>query len=246
MTHETRELRLAAALLEYAEIFRDTFDPLSCLRRLTDHCVELLGALGAGVLLARPYCPAPATHRGQRPDVVRELLASDGPASPAHDTLRTGRAVAPVDLGSVAAATRWPEFTAIARRRGITSAYAVPLRRAEDFDGALTVFLTHHPPRTDELAITQALADAAAIGLHNRRVHSQYRELTGQLRAALSSRVLIEQAKGMLAERWETVPDTAFGALRSYARANQLPLDQVASEVIRRTLPDERVRPGSS
>ncbi|MFJ8957386.1 GAF and ANTAR domain-containing protein [Streptomyces sp. NPDC102340] len=246
MSSETSELRLAAALLEYAEIFRDAFDPPRYLRRLTDHCVDLLGALGAGVLLARPYCPTPASHRRERRDVVRELVAPDSPVSPAHDTLRTGRAVAPVNLGSVRSAARWPAFTAIARRRGIACAYAVPLRGAEDLEGALAVFQTEESASKGEFAIAQVLADAATTGLHNHRVHARDQDLTEQLGVALGSRVRIEQAKGMLAERWETAPDAAFTALRRYARSNRLPLDQVAHSVISRTLPDDRVRPDSS
>ncbi|MHB9753593.1 GAF and ANTAR domain-containing protein [Streptomyces sp. BYX5S] len=245
MSHATRELRLAAALLEYAEIFRDSFDPPRCLHRLTHHCVDLLGALGAGVLLSQPRFPAPATHHADRHDVVRELVDADGPAGPAHDALRTGQAVAPVDLASTTAMQRWPVFTVIARGRGIASAYAVPLRRDEDMVGALAVFQPEPATHHGEPALAQALADAAAVGLHNHRVHTEYRELTEQLRGALASRVRIEQAKGMLAERWETVPDTAFSALRRYARTNRLPLDRVASAVIHRALPDARIRPDS-
>ncbi|MFJ9180301.1 GAF and ANTAR domain-containing protein [Streptomyces sp. NPDC102360] len=245
MSGETSELRLAVALLEYAEIFRDTFDPPRYLRRLTEHCVDLLGALGAGVLLARPYCPAPASHRGQYREVVRELVAPDSPASPAHDTLRTGRAVAPVSLDSATTVARWPAFTAIARRRGIASAYAVPLRGADDLVGELAVFQTEPSAYEGEFAIAQVLADAATTGLHNHCVQARYQDLTEQLGVALASRVRIEQAKGMLAERWATAPDAAFTALRRYARSNRLPLDQVARAVIRRTLPDERVRPDS-
>ncbi|MGW0686770.1 ANTAR domain-containing protein [Streptomyces sp. NPDC002754] len=163
--------------------------------------------------------------------------------SPAHDTLRTGLAVAPVNLNSAHSVARWPAFTAIARRGGIASAYAVPLREADDLVGALTVFQTEPAAHKGEFAIAQVLADAATTGLHNHRVHARYQDLTEQLGVALASRVRIEQAKGMLAERWATAPDTAFTALRRYARSNRLPLDQVARAVIRRTLPDEQVRP---
>ncbi|WP_425833331.1 GAF and ANTAR domain-containing protein [Streptomyces fractus] len=246
MSGETSELRLAVALLEYAEIFRDTFDPSRYLRRLTDHCVELLGALGAGVLPARPGCPAATSHRGERYDFVRELVSPDAPAGPAHDTLRTGRAVARVDLGSATAVARWPAFTAIARRRGVASAYAVPLRGADELVGALAVLRAEPAAHEAEFAIAQVLADAATTGLRNHCVHARTQDLTEQLGVALASRVRIEQAKGMLAERWATAPEAAFSALRRYARSNRLPLDQVAHSVIRRTLPDERVRPDAS
>ncbi len=90
--------------------------------------------------------------------------------------------------------------------------------------------------------MAQLLADSASLGLQNNTVHSQCRNLAGQLEQALSSRVRIEQAKGMLAERWDTRADHAFTALRQYARRHRLPLDQVASAVIDRHADDTELR----
>ncbi|WP_307840927.1 ANTAR domain-containing protein [Streptomyces sp. GESEQ-4] len=101
-----------------------------------------------------------------------------------------------------------------------------------------------HDGRAGEaaLALAQALADAAAVGLQNHRAYAQYRTLAGQLQEALSSRVRIEQAKGMLAERWGTGADEAFVALRQYARRRRLPIDRVASAVIERVADDAELR----
>ncbi|MDH6434639.1 GAF domain-containing protein [Streptomyces sp. SAI-144] len=116
--------------------------------------------------------------------------------------------------------------------------FAVPLRRREKLLGALNVFVPTLPDTTaaddvtSEVHVAQALADAAALGLQNRSTYARYRDLSGQLQEALSSRVRIEQAKGMLAERWSVRADRAFMALRQYARRHRLPLDQVASAVI--------------
>jgi len=93
-----------------------------------------------------------------------------------------------------------------------------------------------------ELDLAQALADAAAVGLQNHRTYSRYRTLAGQLQGALSSRARIEQAKGMLAERWQTGADHAFVALRQYARRRRLPLDRVAQAVIDRVADDAELR----
>jgi len=93
--------------------------------------------------------------------------------------------------------------------------------------------LPEHAPEDDgSVRLAQLLADAAAVGLQNHRLYAQYRSLVGQLQMALSSRVRIEQAKGMLAERWGTGVDEAFITLRRYARRHRLPLDEVATGVI--------------
>ncbi|MGX1910364.1 ANTAR domain-containing protein [Streptomyces phaeochromogenes] len=144
--------------------------------------------------------------------------------------------------------SRWPDFTERALRYDIGSTFAVPLRRHGTPLGALNVFVpeparpTSSPTSSpspasgsaDETALllAQTLADAAALGLANHRVFTEYRTLTDQLQEALSSRVLIEQAKGMLAERRRTGMDEAFIALRRYARSNRLLLDEVATAVI--------------
>ena len=92
------------------------------------------------------------------------------------------------------------------------------------------------------LLVAQALADAAAVGLQNQRACAEYRTLAVQLQEALSSRVRIEQAKVMLAERWNTGADQAFTALRRYARRHRLPLDRVASAVVERVADDGELR----
>ncbi|MFB8773013.1 GAF and ANTAR domain-containing protein [Streptomyces broussonetiae] len=95
---------------------------------------------------------------------------------------------------------------------------------------------------TVELRLAQALADGAVLGLHNNALYRQCRARAGQLEQALSSRVRIEQAKGMLAERWGTAPDDAFTALRRYARRHRLPLERVAQSVVEGTADDAALR----
>ncbi|NEB81089.1 GAF and ANTAR domain-containing protein, partial [Streptomyces sp. SID14478] len=153
--------------------------------------------------------------------------------------------VPPVALDSADASARWPHFTAAARDSGVAAACAVPLRRREEVLGALSLAVPEHPWHPEGLAIAQTLADATAVGLRHQRAYAQYRDLSGQLQQALASRVRIEQAKGMLAERWNTAPDAAFSLLRQYARSNRLPLDSVARDVLHHALTDSQLRPES-
>ncbi|MGW2524154.1 ANTAR domain-containing protein [Streptomyces sp. NPDC001617] len=124
----------------------------------------------------------------------------------------------------------------------------MPLRRHGQLLGALNVFVPTLPedePPTGggtDLRLAPLLADAGAVGLRNHFTYVHCRTVTGQLQQALSSRVRIEQAKGMLAERWQVPADHAFVALRSLARRRRLPLDQVAQSVITLVADDAELR----
>jgi GAF domain-containing protein len=237
MRDTTREIRLASALVEAADTLDEGFEAPQYLQRVSDHCVELLDAWAAGVMLIDAGRPVSLAASSRNEDVVLELLAAQHGGGPCVDSYGSGRPVPPVSIRVAHASARWPDFTERALRHDIVTTYAVPLRRQENLFGALNVFVPTLPDDTPadaapELHIAQALADAAALGLENRRTCDQYRTLSGQLQEALSSRVRIEQAKGMLAERWGVRTDQAFVALRQYARRHRLPLETVAGAVV--------------
>lgn len=247
MHHTNREGRLAAALVEAADTLTESFDTADYLRRLSDHCVELLSARAAGIMLIDGGEAAMLAGSSRREEMALDLLAAQHGGGPCLETYGSGRPVPPVSISVAHAAARWPEFTERALRHGIVATFAVPVRRRETLLGALNVFAPTLPniaPENgrSELSVAQALADAAALGLENHRSYAQYRSLAGQLQEALSSRVRIEQAKGMLAERWQVGTDEAFIALRGYARRHRLPLDRVALAVIERSVDDAELR----
>ncbi|CCK29811.1 response regulator receiver and ANTAR domain-containing protein [Streptomyces davaonensis JCM 4913] len=243
----TREARLAAALVEASDTLTEGFETTDYLQRVSDHCVELLSARAAGfMLIDSGRTVSLAGCSGQR-ELALELLRAQSGGGPCLDSYGTGRAVPPVSISVAHAGARWPGFTEQALRHGVAATFAVPVRRRETLLGALNVFTPTLPegrtPEGDgELRLAQALADAAAVGLQNHRAYTRYRTLADQLQAALSSRVRIEQAKGMLAERWQTGADHAFTALRQYARRRRLPLDRVAQSVIDRVADNAELR----
>ncbi|MDH6215967.1 GAF and ANTAR domain-containing protein [Streptomyces pseudovenezuelae] len=253
MHDTTRELRLAAALVEAADTLTEDFEATVHLRRVADHCVELLAARAAGIMFVDgERAVALAGSSGAR-EVALDLLRAQSDGGPCLESYGSGRPVAPVSVRAAHAEARWPAFTGAALGHGITTTFAVPLRRHGTALGALNVFAADGDDRGDggegvsagwgpELSVAQALADAVAVGLANHRGYTQYRTLSAQLQEALSSRVRIEQAKGMLAERWSTGTVEAFTALRRYARCRRLPLDQVASGVVDGVVDDAELR----
>ncbi|KOG36034.1 GAF and ANTAR domain-containing protein [Streptomyces resistomycificus] len=246
MVYITREIRLAAAVVESADTLTDGFESTRHLQRVSDHCVELLAARTAGVMLIDGSRAVSLAGSSRHREMALDLLAAQYGGGPCLDSYGSGQPVTPVSIRAAHADARWPVFTERALGHDIAATYAVPLRRDETLLGALNVFMPTLPSSPEdsgrEVLVAQALADAAAVGLENHRVYRRYRDLSGQLQQALSSRVRIEQAKGMLAERWQVGADRAFVALRQYARRRRLPLDQVASAVIDRRVDEAELR----
>ncbi|MFI8927800.1 ANTAR domain-containing protein [Streptomyces sp. NPDC053474] len=255
------ELRLARALVETVVTVADDFDADRHLRRVSQLCAELLDALAAGVMYtnAEDTVRIAASHRGEA--LARGLLEAQHLGGPCIDCFGTGKPVGPIRLASRDAVARWPEFSARARAQGVGLAFAVALRARGRVFGVLNVFAAEGwPPgapgapeaapapqeggQGSALGLAQALADAAGAGLHNQRAYAEYRDLSRQLQAALTSRIRIEQAKGILAERWQTGTDAAFGAMRRYARRERLIMDTVAGMVIQGALDDTSLRDG--
>lgn len=244
MRDRTPELRLAQVLVETTNTLDDDFDPERYLSRVAGHCVELLDASAVGVIFGGADSPAFAAG-GHPRDLALGLLGAQQGGGPCVESLGTGLPVPPVCLAAGERVGRWPEFTALARRHGIGVTYAVPLRQRQTLLGALNVFVPEASPglcADGEMPLAQAMADATAVGLHNHRAYTEYRTLAAQLQSALTSRIRIEQAKGILAERWHTGLDEAFDALRRYARRERLVMDLVATDVIKGSLDDASLR----
>ncbi|WP_217213974.1 GAF and ANTAR domain-containing protein [Streptomyces sp. AC550_RSS872] len=247
MHPSTREIRLAEALVESADTLTDGFEAGPYLSRVADHCVRLLPAQAAGFMLIdgdRTVSPAASSAREE---IARDLLEAQRGGGPCLDSFGSGRPVPPVSVRAARSAARRPEFTERALVHDIAATYAVPLLRHQQPLGALNVFVRALPDgsRSDDgttLRLAQLIADCAALGLRNHASCAQCRTLAGQLQQALSSRVRIEQAKGMLAERWNTSAGHAFAAMRQYARRRRVPLDQVAGEVVDRVADDAELR----
>ena len=232
-----REQRLSETFVELADTLVDDFDVVDFMTLLTERCVELLGATDGGLMLVDPLGELRVVASSSEQMRTLELLELQSSEGPCLDAYRTAAAVGAVDLDEVAA--RWPHFGDHVRRAGYRSIYAVPMRLRTDVLGALNLFNTHQAPWDEEdLRLAQALADVATISLlHHRAMHDS-QLLSTQLQSALNSRVTIEQAKGLLAERLGTNTEEAFERMRRYARGHNLLLADVATDLLTGQLPN--------
>jgi GAF domain-containing protein len=159
-----------------------------------------------------------------------ELFELQSDAGPCVDAYRTGRPVVNADLH--ANAEHWPRFAEAAELAGYVSVHALPLRLRNTVIGALNLFCSQPGALSEnDVRVGQALADVATIGILAQRNLYQAELLTTQLQNALTSRVTIEQAKGVLAERHKVTVDSAFDLLRQHARTNNLHISDLARDV---------------
>jgi hypothetical protein len=228
---EVSNRQVAEAFVELAGTHTPEFDLAGYLSRLAGFSIDLLGASAAVVLMAAPSGPASigaATDPRVQALTSRALRVHESAGINCSDT---GSPVRCHDL--TAARPLWPWFAGAAHTAGFGSVYAFPIRRHDEVVGALEVFADSAVGLGDEeIALGQALADAAAIRLLNERDSRSTGVLIDQLQGALDSRVVIEQAKGILAERFDVDVDEAFDTMRRQARNRRQPLHDVARSIV--------------
>jgi hypothetical protein len=227
-----REALVLRAFVELADTLVDDYDVIDLLDRLAGYSVELLAADAVGILLGDAESALRVVASTNEQTEWMELLQLQADEGPCVDCYRSATPVSVTDLAG--AAVRWPRFVAALAGRGIYgSVHALPLRLRGEAIGTLNLF--HRVPGAlpdADLALGQALADVATIGILSERAISRGEVLTEQLQSALNSRVIIEQAKGVLAQRGELGMDAAFDRLRRYARHNSLRISEVARQVV--------------
>ena len=223
--------RLAEVFVQVADTLVDEFDLIEFLQMVTSHTSALVDARDAGLLLAdhqgRLQLMAASDERTQ----MLELFQVQTVEGPCQDCFREGQPVVNADLRD--ASDRWPKFAPRAVEAGFRSVHAFPLRLRKDVIGALNLFGDDVGQMEEKDAlVVQAFADVATIGLMQERAVRRGEVLSEQLQAALNSRIVIEQAKGALAQIHSSSTDEAFTILRAFSRRNNLRLGDVASAVI--------------
>lgn len=226
-----QQQQLAKVFVELADTLVADFDLMEFLHLLTERCAHLPGVDAAGILLTdqqdRLHLVAASTAQTE----ALELFQLQSEQGPCLDCFDTGEPVVCADLG--ARPQQWPVFAAAAAHAGFVAVHALPMRLRADTIGALNLFATTAGALTpDTTELCQAFADVATIGILSERAAREKDLLSQQLQAALNTRIIIEQAKGTLAERRGLSMDQAFNSLRSYARTTNRKLADVALAVI--------------
>ena len=227
----TRERVLAETFVGLADTLVDDYDVVDLLDGLVSACVGIFGITAAGLLLVdqRGHLSVVATSSEQTR--LLEIFQLQTDQGPCLDCVRGARTVTSGDLE--ADRGRWPEFVPAAVAAGFRSVAAVPMRLRDDTIGGLNLFDARPVLMSEEdRRIAQALADVATIGILQQRSVHRSAMLAEQLQQALNSRIAIEQAKGVIAERGGVGMDVAFDKLRAYARNHNRKLSEVALEVV--------------
>jgi GAF domain-containing protein len=235
MVSGTREKRLAAAFVTLADTLVAGYDVVELLQTLVDTCAELLDATAAGILLADPAGkPGVIASTSEESRRVDEAQTTTG-RGPSIQCFTTGQAIAVPDIAAVD--DDWSEFRAEALAQGFRSAHAVPLRLRGRIIGTLTLLRAETGGLSaDDRTVAQGLADVATIGILHERAARESDLAQMQLQHALNSRVVIEQAKGVIAHVRSVDMSDAFQILRTYSRAHNQSLRDVADLVVSREL----------
>jgi GAF domain-containing protein len=227
----TREQRIVATFVELADTMVADFDVVEFLHRLSLRCVELLDCVEAGLLLADAGGALRVMASSSERSDALDLLQCQNEEGPCFECYQRGRAVFSSDLKSDTG--RWPTFSPMAVQKGFRSVQAVPMRVRGEPVGALNLLRDVAGRLADrDMPLAQGMGDIAAIALLQERTVRESRDVVAQLQRALISRVAIEQAKGIVAERAQISVDAAFARLRTHARDHNRRLSDVARQLI--------------
>jgi GAF domain-containing protein len=235
LTQHTRQALVAATFVEIVDTLVEDFDVIELLTVLTGRCVELLDvAAAAGILLADPSGQLRVMAASTEAIELLELFQIQNDEGPCLACFASGQVVVDSDLGP---GTQWPRFAIESVRAGYPSVCAVPLRLRDTVLGCLNLFMSEPLPLSnDDIILVRALADVASIAIFQAHATREAALRERQLQHALDSRIVIEQAKGMIAERGGVDMDDAFSRLRGYARSQHRRLSEVAGSLVTGTL----------
>lgn len=232
----TREASVIRTLVEMADSLVDDFDVVELLTALAARCVELLEVSTVGVMLATARGDLRLVASSSEATRVLEIFELQAEEGPCLDAFRSGERVSQ-PLRERQGEGHWPRFTSEALRAGFRSVTAVPLRLNDDTIGALNLFsVADRPIGESDMLVAQAFADLATIGIVQHRAVRERQRVNEQLSDALRSRVVIEQAKGVIAERAGIDISEAFERLRRFARLQGGRLTDVAEATVEGTL----------
>jgi GAF domain-containing protein len=239
MDGTSREARISAAFVTVADTLTTDYDMVDLLHTLVFECAGILEMEAGGLMLVDGNGQLQLmTSTSEAADLV-EIMQLSAAAGPCIDCFRTGIAVS---VGEISESDRWPEFRTAAMGQGFRSVLATPMKLRGRILGTMNLFGTAAGVVGDrDAAVAQALADVATIGILQERVIQEGHLMEGQLHRALDSRIMIEQAKGVIANELSLSMDDAFNLLRKYARDRNFTIRSVSEQVSNREISVQQV-----
>lgn len=235
MSEITRERQLLQTFASLADTLVDDYDVVDLLQLLVDSCTELLDTTAAAILLADPTGELDVVASTSEASRLVEVMQLSAEAGPCIDSFRTGQLISVPDIRE--APPEWTRFRQSALDQGFRSVHSLPLRLRETTIGTLNLLRdTTDDFDPENLVAARAFADVATIGILHERWFRETALLAEQLQGALSSRVVVEQAKGVVAYTRGVPIDEAFALIRAYARSHQLGISEVAARLVDRSL----------
>jgi GAF domain-containing protein len=230
-----REQLLVETFVTLADTLVDDYDVIDFLQVLAEGCVDLLDVTAAGIMLADPE--GSLRHAACSSEQMRlvELFELQVEQGPCFDAFRDQAAIVSSSVEDTG--RRWPKFAPSAAEHGFVFVSAVPMRLRARSIGALNLFSNaRHALTENDMRVAQGLADVATIGILQQRAIQDASDLAGHLEYALDSRIVIEQAKGVIAEHDHISVDDAFTRIRTFARMHHLPLSATARRIVEGSL----------
>ncbi|MHA7287754.1 ANTAR domain-containing protein [Arthrobacter sp. MDT3-44] len=234
MVTRTRPEKVSTAFVRLADTLVADYDVLDLLHTLAEECVDLLQVDQVGLLLASPQGDLQVVASTSEEAELVEMLQLQAGEGPCIECYHSG---AVVSIADVTPLDKWPVFRQACLRQGFASVHVVPLRIHDRIIGAMGLFgTTAGELEQEDAVIAQALASVATISLLQERTIRESQIVNDQLQRALNSRVMIEQAKGVIAQTSTLTMAEAFDRLRTHARSTRQTLNDTAQQVINRTL----------
>jgi hypothetical protein len=231
MANASREKELVETFVELADTMVTGYDVVDLLHRLVTRCARTLNVAGVGILIPDADGTLEVVASTSERSQLISLLQLSEEQGPCLDAYHSGEQVTVSDIAGIR--ERWPRFASAAGELGYRWMHAIPLRLREDVIGSLNLFGDQPGALTpDDAMAARGLADIATIGILHERAFREADLARHQLQHALDSRVVIEQAKGILSHIHNIDMDAAFQLLRQRARSSQRKLSDVARQVI--------------
>jgi GAF domain-containing protein len=240
MDEPTRETRINSAFVAVADTLTNDFDVVDLLHTLVGECTTILDTDAGGLMLVDGSGRLQLmTSTSEAADFV-EVMQLNADSGPCIDCFASGRSVSVTDIAE--SPDEWSEFREAALGAGFHSAHATPLKLRGQVIGTMNLFATRTGALTArDAAVAQALSDVATIGILQERLVRESTIVAEQLHRALDTRILVEQAKGIISHALSLTIEESFTLLRSYARNNNLTIRSVAEGVSNRTVTVETI-----